>query len=249
MKPINLYHVCVAKTASQWFRELFRRLQPYTGKREYHYEWQGYGRWDDRDFMSRDVGKTIFPDNVVCTPLYMGFDCYHKIPKPTTYKAFCVWRDPRDIVVSFYFSTRFSHGQIGLHPVWRKQLSSLNEEQGILWSIDKLKELRMLEANDSFKGCHHKDPCCKLYRFRDVFGGQQVEHITSLMKWLEIPVPEVDLVKLLNSISFEKRTGRQKGEEDVKKHLRKGIVGDWKNHFTPRIQERFYEAYGTDKIV
>lgn len=129
MKHTNIYHVCVCRTASQWFRTFFAHLAPDT--RVYNYENEGYGQWDRRSFVDRHVECDI-PKNTICSPLYMSFDNYAEIPKPDDYKSFCVWRDPRDVVVSLYFSIRYSHGQIGDHPQWRQTVSQLSKEDGIL---------------------------------------------------------------------------------------------------------------------
>lgn len=42
---------------------------------------------------------------------------------------------------------------------------------------------------------------------------------------------------------FEKKAGRKKGQEDSKSHYRKGVAGDWINHFTPRHIEHFKARY------
>ncbi|MGH8509311.1 MAG: sulfotransferase domain-containing protein [Gammaproteobacteria bacterium] len=38
--------------------------------------------------------------------------------------------------------------------------------------------------------------------------------------------------------------GRKAGQEDNFAHYRKGIAGDWRTYFTPRITRRFKELYG-----
>jgi len=37
--------------------------------------------------------------------------------------------------------------------------------------------------------------------------------------------------------------GRAPGEEDAGSHYRKGVSGDWANHFTPRVEVAFHERY------
>jgi hypothetical protein len=50
--------------------------------------------------------------------------------------------------------------------------------------------------------------------------------------------------------SFEKLSGgREPGQEDVKSHYRKGVHGDWRNHFTPAITRRFKALYGDLLVV
>ena len=42
--------------------------------------------------------------------------------------------------------------------------------------------------------------------------------------------------------------GRQKGEAEPTAHVRKGIVGDWRNYFTKRDGELFHEIAGKTLI-
>src|SRR5262249_38330165 len=44
--------------------------------------------------------------------------------------------------------------------------------------------------------------------------------------------------------SFERQTGRRRGQEDVAAHHRKGIEGDWKNHFTARLKAAVKDRFG-----
>ena len=47
-------------------------------------------------------------------------------------------------------------------------------------------------------------------------------------------------VSILKDHAFEKLSGgRSKGEEDPESHYRKGEPGDWKNHFTDRVEKKF----------
>ena len=44
---------------------------------------------------------------------------------------------------------------------------------------------------------------------------------------------------------FEARTGgRQRGEENIHSHERKGIAGDWRNYFSPELTRAFKARYG-----
>jgi hypothetical protein len=44
---------------------------------------------------------------------------------------------------------------------------------------------------------------------------------------------------------FEAKTkGRRAGTEDTASHYRKGVAGDWVNHFTPEVAAAFEERFG-----
>ncbi len=60
-----------------------------------------------------------------------------------------------------------------------------------------------------------------------------------------LPVERQRVEDVTARYSFERLSGgREPGEEDAKSHYRKGIHGDWRNHFTPAITGRFKALYG-----
>lgn len=48
--------------------------------------------------------------------------------------------------------------------------------------------------------------------------------------------------------SFEKQSGRRRGKEDRNKFIRKGITGDWENHFSTEAREIF-DYYAGDLLI
>lgn len=50
----------------------------------------------------------------------------------------------------------------------------------------------------------------------------------------------------LDQESFETRTGRKRGEEDVSHHLRKGVIGDWRNHWDEIKTEAFMARFSKE---
>jgi len=64
---------------------------------------------------------------------------------------------------------------------------------------------------------------------------------------LGTPVDEARLTRTIERFSFENQTGRRPGEEDPNAFARKGIVGDWRNHFTRQAGEIFQD-YGGETL-
>ncbi|WP_197531133.1 sulfotransferase domain-containing protein [Posidoniimonas corsicana] len=62
------------------------------------------------------------------------------------------------------------------------------------------------------------------------------------------PADPVRVRDTVEKFSFERQTGRKPGESDASSHNRKGIAGDWKNHFTPAAVAAFKEHAG-DQLV
>ena len=49
---------------------------------------------------------------------------------------------------------------------------------------------------------------------------------------------------IVDKFSFKRQTGRRAGTEDRKSFLRKGVAGDWVNHFDRSAGERFDQLAG-----
>ncbi len=45
------------------------------------------------------------------------------------------------------------------------------------------------------------------------------------------------------TLKDERTTGRKKGQEAEHSHLRKGVAGDWRNHFTDVHVKQFKSSY------
>ncbi|MEL6223180.1 MAG: sulfotransferase, partial [Cyanobacteria bacterium J06627_8] len=107
---MNLFHCCVQKTASQWIRKILSEpeIKDFTGLDLYV---EDDSKRKDSGVMLSSHQDVIepFPKNVIVSPLYTNFENFRKIPKVDDYRAFFVMRDPRDLVVSWYFSVRYSH--------------------------------------------------------------------------------------------------------------------------------------------
>ena len=59
---------------------------------------------------------------------------------------------------------------------------------------------------------------------------------------------EQNLNDAIDRFSFERMTGRKRGTEDRSNFIRKGVIGDWANHFTRETAEIF-DHYAGDMLV
>lgn len=188
-------------------------------------------------------------------------------------RGFHVIRDPRDILVSAYFSHLHSHETRGWSELeaHRNVLRKLDKDQGLMAEMDfstpvframsewKYGEANILEVrferltSDPYQtflrvfehlGLLSNDtgPMQRLsfqikaainqaYRF----GTGQIP-----FRWPVRRVPAERVLKRVHQNRFSKRAGgRAIGEEDVSHHFRKGVPGDWKNHFSPEHVREF----------
>ncbi len=75
----------------------------------------------------------------------------------------------------------------------------------------------------------------KMYRNYQKYGSFHLKYKT-------IPAEKL-FGKIFNHRYSKLSGGRTKGKEDVKKHYRKGVPGDWKNYFTGEHREYFKKEY------
>jgi hypothetical protein len=71
------------------------------------------------------------------------------------------------------------------------------------------------------------------------------EEVERLLAFLGVDTDERLVDQCVSSASFEKLSrGRERGQEDPSSFYRKGIAGDWKNHFTEEDRRVFKEEAG-----
>ncbi len=189
--------------------------------------------------------------------------------------GFHVIRDPRDIVVSGYFSHLHSHPITENNQeralAWRRQLAAAaSVEKGLLL------ELEFEAANfANMAGWNYADPrihetsyerltADPLTAFSEIFPflglsvprlglpalvgliaarGLRFRHGRPMPRRTCLPQPLLRQILARNSFA-RKAGGRTPGQEDIRHHYRKGVAGDWRNYFTPRVTAACKERYG-----
>ena len=241
----NVFHCTVQKSASQWILSIAsdERMYRYSGLAIYQYTQEMPGGFDPRKITERSFDKP-FPPRTFVSPLYIDYDNFKNIPKPRKYKAFFLMRDPRDLLVSWYFSAKYSHALVGDLGKIRQELHRLDVEDGLLYAIDSLEYHGIFKAQSSWAGSPTKDPNVMLVKYEKLIASDNAVLFRQVLNHCDIRIPNNQLNDLLKSYSFEKLSGRKRGQEDQKAHYRKGVRGDWRNYFTDKIQNRFMEASG-----
>jgi hypothetical protein len=240
----NVYHCCIGRSGSQWMKRVLSdpRVFRRSGLRVYTYQDRLPGRVDTRRLTERTF-ETPFPQRRIVTPLYLSFDNFQQLPKPSAYRAFFISRDPRDMVVSAYFLRR-NTDTLGNTSEDRDYLQSVPLERGLLYIIDRAEWRGVFDAFRSWSSSSNNENV-RLIRLEDMAGENGFFHMQALFSFCDFSLDRETLEQLLRDCSFDRLSGgRTRGRLDRSSHYRKGVSGDWRNHFTPRVRDRFNEVAG-----
>ncbi|MFY1699459.1 sulfotransferase domain-containing protein [Solwaraspora sp. WMMA2101] len=228
----NVYHCTVRKTASQWVKSLLS--DPVV------YRYSGLLPFDQR--VSRRRYPNAVPTGRIVSSLFISRYGFDDLPKPEKYRAFFILRDPRDVVVSSYFSLRSSHTPMGDVLLHRKVLQELPAKEGLLYVIDHLTKVNLFSAMRSWVVAPSTETVA-LFRYEDLVGERQADEFDQLLRHCGITIPPAALTALLDRHGFS-RMRKKRREAGPTAHYRKGKAGDWLNHFDDDIHDAFVAATG-----
>ena len=257
------------KCASTWVHTVLEQVVADTGhKSAYLYDPRNFGG-DLRAFVERERIEFLS---------YVNAD-YEQSRALPAHRAFHMIRDPRDLIVSSYFSHKGSHPTHAWPELipHRAQLQALSKEEGLLLELEFSAPFLEQIAGWNYEQEHvlelrqeefTPDPYRAFLRAFEFIGLLDGEHY-SKARWLpyllrsavnianrlsqgafplRLPMSGIPGERLLGIVydnRYEKFAGgRQSGQENTGSHYRKGVGGDWVNHFTPRISAAFKARYG-----
>jgi hypothetical protein len=233
----NIYYCCTQKTASQWFRMVLCDpiVFQYTGLRPFRYRQLG---------LREAHFDRPLPPGTIGIHLYVDYATYAAIPKPDSYTTFFILRDPRDIVVSWYFSAKYSHKPVDPIPELRRNLEPLDLQDGLKYIIDAWDGFGLFEAQRSWMTRPEGREPVKVFRYEE-FAADNRRFLEELLDYLEIQVPSPEFEVLYDRHRFSQLAkGRRQGVEDPQSHFRKGVSGDWENYFDDAVMAHFREVTG-----
>lgn len=228
----NIYHCTVHKTGSQWIKALFSDPTVYRHS--------GLLPYDPRFYKRRSL--PVIPRGRAGLALFHSYPRFEQITKPGTYRAFFVIRDPRDIVISSYFSLRNSHAPMGDIPEVRRTLREIPMKEGLLHVIERHSKRYLFKQLRSWAVAPSSETF-RLFRYEDLTGERQLDEVDQLMRHCGIILPATELEPLLSRYSFSRmRKDRESSGKIL--HYRKGKAGDWRNHFDDEVHAAFTAAAG-----
>ena len=174
----------------------------------------------------------------------------HLIGKVGTRRHVVVWRDGRDVAVSWFYHFVVGNNFTASHIVEKARAAA-----GITGTPDP--KLNFTASLREFLG-HPVYPRYTWANFVDRWIGDKKAVFVRYEDMLADPVTTLIAVcrkldhdlgsarasAIASRYSFSVQTGRKPGEEERKNYLRKGIAGDWRNHFDRECCEMFDQAAG-----
>ncbi|MCS3700524.1 hypothetical protein GGQ20_001841 [Salinibacter ruber] len=245
----NIYHCCVWKTGSQWLLSILSDVKVYQASGLLHFHPSRIGKSMEDKATTERYYHDAFPSGRIVGPLCVDVDRFNDIEKNTPYRVFFVTRNPRDLVVSWYYSAKKTHivkaDENNKLVETRQKLRNSSKEMGLVHSIDHLCEYDTFKCMKSWASKAH-NPNVHVVKFENLYGNGSVQTFRNLFEFLDIQMSKTDLMELLEAYSFERLSGRQRSNENTESHLRGGSEGEWKSHFTPVVEDYFNKKVGRE---
>jgi len=222
----TVVHVTHWKAGSQWMHKILRECAP------------------DR-IVEPKLGETQFllrplqPGKIYPTA-YVTKQQFDSVRLPRNWRRFVIIRDLRDTLVSAYFSIKLSHPVLDWRLAhWRSVLQSSTCDEGLIYLMDEWLpycgriQVSWVEAGEP------------LIRYEDLLTHDLEIFERVLLNECQLPVSRERLREVILSSRFERlANGRERGQENIMAHARKGIAGDWRNYFSDRVKQSFKTRYG-----
>ena len=229
--PPAVFHVTHHKAGSQWINRILHTLV---------YERMVLPEVGNTQFLNRPIeaGK-VYPT------LYITREQFDSVKLPAQWKRFVVIRDLRDTLVSMYFSLKHSHAVLhAKHRERRGALSEMSVEDGLIYLIES-----QLPPHAQFQWSWVASGE-ELLKYEELLQNDEEILTRVLLRGCRLGTSSARFREAIQATRFEAWTkGRKPGEEDVTSHERKGVAGDWRNHFTDKVKKAFKGWYGSVLIA
>lgn len=173
---------------------------------------------------------------------------------PFMKNVFCMVRDGRDVMISMYYHSLFINDKNSPYLVERtRRNNAFNDYDDINHNLPRFIEYLFTVEKKKMFHFNWNEFIDSWYGKPDVVFVIYSDLIENAAEALKNPIEKISgrpanmkrLYEAQEKFSFQNLSGREPGIQDKTSFLRKGIVGDWKNHFSPEACEVFdhYAGY------
>jgi hypothetical protein len=228
----------VPKSGTTWLMRMLASLPGYRAVGNFHGEISRY--------------ETVQPGQIVHSHDYYSLELCEAL-RANDIRVLCIVRDLRDQAVSrmFHLKRDESHA-------WQPLVKGMSKDEALMLSIEghpPQDDLPALPGVLSWRKLTHGWLTGELEPIRlryEAVVADTAREMSQLFECLDIVMPQGLLKAIIRRNRFERLTvgrkfwqqGRGPGQENPTSHFRKGIVGDWRNHFNQDHRQRFKELAG-----
>lgn len=166
-----------------------------------------------------------------------------------------VWRDGRDVMVSWYHQQLIPHQWNGLQVERSRRELKLADYDDVRANLPTFIEYAFTRPHsppfswtDFVRRWHGCENAVHI-RYEDLHRDAATELGRIIRELTAEPLPPERAAEIAAEFSFERQTGRSAGQEDRRSFLRKGVVGDWRNYFGPEAREVFDRYAGEELLM
>lgn len=163
----------------------------------------------------------------------------HYLFKPSSLNTIVFWRDPRDVMVSWYHHCLYKSDKNNHQLVDQiRKFLDIENVDNIRENLPRFIEYSFTASlsprfsfNDFFDTWYGREDA--VHSSYEALKQDPENEVLRIIK--ELDISEINITKIADVVdkySFKTLTDRTPGAEDKTRYLRKGIVGDWKNHFS-----------------
>lgn len=250
-----IIHCCTQKAASQWFISFLRDVVGESNKKFNINTFVDYRKeviFRDSTFkkpsyllqrelythQNDEFGFNKLKKNSLYASFYVGPNILNSL-KANQAKVFFILRDPRDLVISWYYSSKYSHAPTEDINRVRSVLMNCSFDEGIKYSIDQMSEFGLFEGIKGWMRQNENNNLFRIYLYDD-FVDHYRDFCLDLISFLDLKSRNTSYDKIINKHSYEKYSkGRNKGESDNKSHYRSASINQWKDEFNDELIEYF----------
>jgi hypothetical protein len=170
--------------------------------------------------------------------------------------AVAVWRDGRDVMVSWYHQQLLPHEHRNDAQVERTRREvSFKDYENVYENLPAFIEYAFTKPHSpsfswtDFVHRWHQLNNVVHVRYEDVRRDAPGELRRVVRELTGTNLDREAATAIADEFSFERQSRRRSGEEDKKSFLRKGVVGDWKEQFSQEAREVFDRHAGRELIL
>lgn len=169
-----------------------------------------------------------------------------------------VWRDGRDVMVSWYHHCLLKNdsGRNSSHVDACRQIIRFADYNNIQENLPAFIEYCFTQKQHSLRFSwvdfvrswyNHSEAVHVKYEALRQNNIGELQRIVKELTGRELTQEKA--TKIVEELSFAKQSGREPGQENKNSFLRKGIVGDWRNHFSQKACQVFDHFAGKELIL